>query len=214
MTQSWEGPDRAAWNEVQRLGHENVAPCHGLLALLRLDEHDPVRRALESAGLRAERVEAWTREVSGGTKNHWDGTTIGWERVAGRAEAFCATLGHGEARPADLLFALLWDRWVWPWVYCHHGARPEDVLEAIAAHMPVPPGPLPEPDPASTIRGTQRFLCPTEAVSRVLEVLNERNLGGGVAYGWTLAGEAQAWFVAPEGVPLEAVIAEVLSPAS
>ena len=211
---SWEGADRAAWGEVRRLGHENVAPCHGLLALLRLEETDPVRRAMEGAGFRLERVEAWVRDVAGGEKNHWNGTTIGWERVAGRAEAFGAALGGGRQRPADLLFALLWDEWVWPWIYYHHGARPDEVLELIARDLAVPSAPLPTPDPGSRIKGTQRLVCPTAAVSRVLEILNERDLGGGVAYGWTIEGDDQAWFVAPDGVPLQAVIDEAVSPAS
>ena len=212
---SWVGADRAAWNEVQRLGHESVTPSHGLLALLRLDEGVPVRQALAAGGFDAGRVEAWVRQEEAERRQDWDGTTLGWERVIGRVEAFSAALGEGVERPADLLFGLLWDRWVWPWFFCHHGARPEVVLDAIATHLPVPAGPLPEPDPVSRIRGMQRLLCPTPAVSPVLRRLTERNLAGGVAYGWTLEGEDHAWFVAPEGIPLQAVIDEaVASPAS
>jgi hypothetical protein len=212
----WKGADRAAWDEVQRLGHESVTPSHGLLALLRLHEGAPVREALEAAGFQAGRVEAWVRQEEGERRQDWDnGTTLGWERVIGRVEAFTATLGHGTERPADLLFGLLWDRWVWPWFFYHHGARPEVVLEAISAQVPVPTGPLPEPDPASRIRGMQRRLCPTDRVKPVLDLLSVRGLGGGVAYGWTLEGEDHAWFVAPEGVPLQAIIDEaVASPAS
>ena len=209
----WEGADRAAWTEVRRLEQANSAPCHGLLALLRLDETDPVRRALEGAGFQPERVEAWVRQEAGGERNDWDGDTLGWERVAGRAEAFSATLGNGESRPAHLLLALLWDPWVWPWFYFHHGARPEDVLGALAEHTPIPSGPLPELRHPNRIEGTQRLVCPRAVLDEVLRAVRERELPG-VAYGWTLANDEHAWFVAPEGVPLQAIIDEAVSPAS
>lgn len=47
----------AAFAEAQRLGHSWVGPEHGLLAILRGDPADVARRAVEDAGLDAERFE-------------------------------------------------------------------------------------------------------------------------------------------------------------
>ena len=139
-----------------------------------------------------------------------EGTSRAWERVAGRAEAFAATLGVGQARPVDLLFALLWDGWAWHYVYLNHGSRPEAVLEFVANEVPVPDGALPEPDPAIRIRGSQRVTCPRRIVSEVLTTLNDRKLGAGVAYGFTLPEDDFAWLVGSQDVPLQEIIDEVV----
>ena len=48
---------KAAFAEAKRLGHSWVSPEHGLLAILQGDPADVARRAVEEAGLDAERFE-------------------------------------------------------------------------------------------------------------------------------------------------------------
>jgi hypothetical protein len=113
---------RAAFAEAKRLCHTWVGPEHGLLAILRGDPADVARRAVEDAGLDADRFERWCVEQVERSdpppKRDPDGTVISpnpaWYGLAGRAEGFAAGAGHGDVRPVDLLIAMLWGQeWVW-----------------------------------------------------------------------------------------------------
>ena len=206
----WD-PERAAWDEARRLGHEAPGPYHGLLALLRRAPNDLARRALNESGLAAERFERWVRHRASSAAENDEDLSAGWDRVLGRSEGFAVALGQEHVRSLDLLLGLLWDPF-WHWVWLHHGIRAEVVLGVLASEVAVPPASaLPEPDPAGGIRGTQRVLCPRSNLSAVLQALNENGFGAGTAYGFTLPDDPDAWIVAEDGFPVEAVIIDALT---
>jgi len=203
------GVERAAFQEAKRLGHHFVGPEHGVLGILRGDQTDLARLALEDFGLTAERVEellsrmveadpqATPRPATGTSPNP------AWYRVFGRAEGFAATLGAGEVRPLDLLLALLWDRR--PFLAEPPASR-NSLVEALARRgAALPPTTLPDLEPEP--RFTQRVEFPPGALNRVLALLVQRHpAGSGPTYGFNHDGPDRAWAVAEEGIDLQGIV--------
>ena len=210
MGGDWE-PERAAWDEARRLGHERPGRYHGLLALLRGVPTDLARRALEASGLAAGRFELWVRHRADTTPEDLEDLSEGWDRVLGRAEGFAIATRQERVRTVDLLLALLWDDW-WGWIYLNHGSLPEVVLGVLASEVAVPPASaLPGGDSSIRIQGTQRVLCPIAVLTKVLRTLNANGYGAGTAYGFALPDDPNAWIVADDDYPIAAVIADALA---
>lgn len=209
---------KAAIGEAQRLGHSWVGPEHGLLAILRGDPADTARRALEEAGLEAERFERWYGEriERSDPKPKRDPLKTGispnpaWYGVVGRAEGFANTLGTGEVRPVDLLLALLWDNREWLPV-SQLGVARETVVEILVeAGVAVPAVPMPELD--RPLKNPVRVDFPMRALGPVVERLQQRHPpGSGLRWGINHDEAERAWAFAEEGIDLQAIVDEVIT---
>jgi ATP-dependent Clp protease ATP-binding subunit ClpA len=82
-----------------------------LLTVAELPERTPARQALEAEGINGERL---ATEISARARSLPVGSTgllfpPAFNSMAGRAEAFAASLGDGPITPEHVLMALIWD---------------------------------------------------------------------------------------------------------
>jgi hypothetical protein len=82
-----------------------------LLAVAELPERTPARQVLEAEGINGERL---ATEISARARSMPVGSTgllfpAAFNSMAGRAEAFAASLGDGPVTPEHVLMALIWD---------------------------------------------------------------------------------------------------------
>lgn len=209
---------KAAFAEAKRLGHSWVGPEHGLLAILQGDPADAARRAVEEAGLDAERfercyVERIERSDPKPKRNpERKGTSPNpaWYGVVGRAEGFASAFGTGEVRPVDLLLALLWDNREWLPV-TELGIARETVVEALVrAGVTVPAVPMPERD--RPFRNPIRVDFPMSALGGVVEQLQQRHPPGSeLRWGINHDEAERAWVFAEEGIDLQAIVDQVIA---
>jgi hypothetical protein len=208
---------KAAFAEAQRLGHSWVGPEHGLLAILRGDPADTARRAVEEAGLEAERFERWylERVEQSDPQSRRDPDRDGispnpaWYGVAGRADGLAASVGVSDVRPVDLLLALLWDTREWLPV-TDLGVSREDVAANLGrAGVTLPAAPLPALD--RPWRNPVRVDFPIGALGGVVEVLKQRHPPGSELR-WAINHDnaERAWAMAEEGIDLQAIVDQVL----
>jgi hypothetical protein len=209
---------KAAVAEAQRLGHSWVGPEHGLLAILRGDPVDVARRAVEDAGLDAERFERWYVESieRSDPKPRRDPDRDGispnpaWYGVAGRAEGLAAGAGVSDVRPVDLLLALLWDTSEWLPV-TGLGVSREDVATSLGrSGVTLPAAPLPDLD--RPWRNPVRVDFPMSALGQVVEVLRQRHPPGSeLRWGINHDEAERAWAFAEEGIDLQGIVDQVIA---
>jgi hypothetical protein len=209
---------KAAFAEAKRLGHSWVGPEHGLLVILRGDPADVARRAVEEAGLDAERFERFyvERIERSDPKPKRDPDRDGispnpaWYGVVGRAEGLAAGVGVSDVRPVDLLLALLWDTSEWLPV-AGLGVSREDVAASLGrSGVTLPATPLPELD--RPWRNPVRVDFPMSALGEVVEVLKQRHPpGSGLRWAINHDEAERAWAFAEEGIDLHGIVDQVIA---
>lgn len=199
-------------DEAVRLGQHWMGPEHTLLGILRGDQDDIARRALERAGVDAAMVEGWITRMDTGTGDERSGVSPNprWHEIHGRAEGLAAGLGAEETATVHFLLAVLWDKRRWNLTETP-GVSREAIVAALAdLGTTLPQGPLPALD--RKLNMTQYVEFPRSATSQVLELLTRRHPpGAGPTYGFNYKDDEIAWVRAEDGIDLQGIVDEALA---
>jgi catechol 2,3-dioxygenase-like lactoylglutathione lyase family enzyme len=199
--------------EMAKALHRQVASDElFLLALTELDPSTPARRALEAAGITADRLRPLVRTEGDETAPAPDhlGYSPAYYSMLGRVDAFAACLGDGRVTPEHVLLALLWDADSQSSQLLHHlGVSAGAVVDRLGnLGVPVPASRPPEHEP---VPFGEEVWFDRDQVEKVVDLLRLR-LGPGTHWGFNYEGD-RAYAVAEVGVDLAALVAEALPPA-
>jgi ATP-dependent Clp protease ATP-binding subunit ClpA len=200
-------PITAAGAEAQRLGLSIAGPALVVLAILRREDCT-ASRILRDLGLDAAQIETQLATVA----DKLDGaeSTITFPpivyRLAGRTEAFAATLGDGRITPEHTLLALMWDDNRELPSIDDRDIRPDILERLVAAGHPVPHS---QP-PAQSTAWTQRVvLDDANDAAACMQHLLRLDLEG---WGWNVNQHGTRWFVASHDIDLLAIIEQAIGP--
>jgi len=200
-------PITAAGAEAQRLGQSIAGPAFLVLAILRRED-STASCILRDLGLDAAQIE--TQLAAVGDKADGGESSITFPpimyRLAGRAEAFAATLGDGRITPEHTLLALMWDDDRELPSVDDRDIRPDVLERLVAAGHQVPRSRPPAQSPA----WTQRVVLddPNDATACMRHLIH-LDLEG---WGWNVNQHGTRWFVAQHDIDLLAIIEQAIGP--
>lgn len=182
-----------------------------LLAVAELPDGSPARQALESEGINAELVA--TEIESHARAMPVDSNALlfppAYNSMAGRAEAFAASLGDGTITPEHVLMALIWDpssessQLVW-----RLGASRDRIIDRLRMlGETVPSAPIP---PQVEVEMGERVWIDRGDAQRVIVELS-KTLPRTAHFGFNYEDD-RAWVVAEAGVDLRSLVKDALAP--
>lgn len=199
---------RGAAEHAGRLGYPVASDDLFLLAIAELPKGTPARQVLESEGLNAERVateiSALARSIPAGSRGLL--FPPAFNSMAGRAEAFAASLGDGPITPEHVLMALIWDpsshssQLLW-----RLGVSREDIVDRLRSRgVAVPRAPIPL---QVEVEMGERVWIERDDLQRVISKLH---LPPDAHFGFNYEGE-RAWVIAEESVDLRSLVDGILA---
>lgn len=195
---------------ARRIGYPVASDDLFLLAVAELAEGTPARDVLESAGISAERL---ATEISSRALPMPAGSSglmfpPAHNSMAGRAEAFAASLGDGPISPEHVLMALIWDptslssQLLW-----RLGVSREDIIDGLRSRgVAVPRTSIP---PQVEVEMGEKIWIDRDEVRRVISELPKR-LPPEAHFGFNYEDD-RAWVVAEASIDLRALVHDVLT---
>jgi hypothetical protein len=201
---------RGVAEHARRMGYPVASDDLFLLAVAELTEGTPARDVLESKGSSVERLaaEISSRALPMPAESSRLIFPAAYNSMAGRAEAFAASLGDGPISPEHVLMALIWDpsslssQLLW-----QLGVSREDIIEGLRSRgVAVPRTSIP---PQVEVEMGVRIWIDREEVQRVITELPKR-LPPETHFGFNYEDD-RAWVVAEASVDLRSLVDDVLA---
>lgn len=195
---------------ARRMGYTVASDDLFLLAVAELPEGTPARDVLESEGIDAERL---GNEISSRVREmpeEWNGLLFppAFNSMAGRAEAFAASLGDGRIRPEHVLMALIWDpsslssQLLW-----QLGVTREGIIEGLRSRgVAIPRASIP---PQVEVERGEKIWIDRDELQRVIAEL-PKSLPPEAHWGFNYEDD-RAWIVAEAGIDLRSLVDGILA---
>jgi hypothetical protein len=200
---------RGVIEHARRLGYAVATDDLFLLAVAELPRGTPAREVLGALGVSADRLRNESFPTSREPAER-EGLLFppAYNALAGRAEAFAASLGSGPISPEHVLIALIWDptslssQLLW-----RLGLSREDIIEGLRSRgVAVPRAKLP---PQREIDIGKRVWLDRDQLQRVISEVPKK-LPLEAHFGFNYEGE-RAWVVAEASVDLRSLVEEALA---
>jgi hypothetical protein len=201
---------RGVTEHAQRMGYSVASDDLFLVAVAGLPENTPARDVLESRGINADRLSAEISSRAWPMPKGSGGLLFppAFNSMAGRAEAFAASLGDGPISPEHVLMALLWDpsslssQLLW-----RLGVSREDIIDGLRSRgVAVPRAAIP---PQVEVEMGERVWIDRDDVQRVIGEL-PRMLTPDAHFGFNYE-EDRAWVIAEASVDLRSLVDGILA---
>lgn len=182
-----------------------------LLAIAELAEGTTAREVLESVGVNAERLATEISSRARPMPVESNGLLFppAFNSMAGRAEAFAASLGDGPISPEHVLIALIWDpssqasQLLW-----RLGVRREDIIDGLRSRgVTVPRASIP---PQVEVEWGERIWIDRDDVQHLIAELPKRLPPDG-HFGFNYEAD-RAWVTAEASIDLRALVDSILAP--
>jgi ATP-dependent Clp protease ATP-binding subunit ClpA len=201
---------RGVMEHARRMGYPVASDDLFLLAIAELAEGTPSREVLESVGIKAERLATEISSIARPMPAESDGLLFppAFNSMAGRAEAFAASLGDGPISPEHVLMALIWDpssqasQLLW-----RLGVSREDIIERLRSRgVTVPRASIP---PQVEVERGEKIWIDRDDVQHLIAELPKR-LPPDAHFGFNYEGD-RAWVVAGASIDLRSLVHSILA---
>ncbi len=201
---------RGVSEHARRMGYPVASDDLFLLAVAELAEGTPARDVLESAGIGAGRLatEISSRALPMSAESRGLMFPPAYNSMAGRAEAFAASLGDGPISPEHVLMALIWDPTsLSSQLLSQLGVSRTDIIDGLRSRgVAVPRTSIP---PQVEVEMGERIWIEREEVQRVITELPKR-LPPEAHFGFNYEDD-RAWVRADASVDLRSLVDDVLT---
>jgi hypothetical protein len=201
---------RGVTEHARRMGYPVASDDLFLLAVAELAEGTTSREVLESVGINAERLATEISSIAQPMPAESNGLLFppAFNSMAGRAEAFAASLGHGPISPEHVLMALIWDpssqasQLLW-----RLGVSREDIIDRLRSRgVVVPHTSIP---PQVEVEMGERIWIDRDDVQHLIAELPKR-LPPDAHFGFNYEDD-RAWVVAEASIDLRSLVDSILA---